>query len=200
MKRILLSVLLLSILLLAACGGGAPADSYAPGNLGTQSYDSDWLSIVFTPGADMVLSTREEMNELMNLTAEQLKADGAIADVSAIATVYEMMATNILDNSNVIVMAEKLAYENLSEDQYITALKEQFAATGFTFTYEEVTETVLAGETYKNLSYRMEMNGVSVCQTMLIRKIGDRMAALSFTYPDTASRDALYACFTPKNP
>lgn len=196
--------LILSSLILAAgvavsCGSandGAAAE-YTRGVLTESTYASEWAGIAFTADDGMEFLTDEEIASLMGIGADIMYGENAdqALDWAEMTVTYEMMATNPADSSNVIVMTEKIP-ESYTVDMYIDAMKQQLAGTEVTLAEESVEEITFLGQTYTDFSHTMQLPDLEVRQSMYLRKIGDRMLAICFSYGDASQLDALSACFS----
>ena len=161
---------------------------YEKGLLTDTSFESEYLNIRFSLPEGFVMATKEDMENLMNIGADAFDIDKITIDYAKVSTIYEMMASSPMGTPNVIVMAEKLMLSNITEDQYIEALKDQLAnlsAMNYTFG-EKIENTTLAGEKYKKLVAEANLSGQSMIQEYIFRKLDDRMIGFVFTYtPET---------------
>lgn len=173
---------------------------YSPGTRTTTEYTSEWLGLKYTLNTDMVMASDDEMNALMgiglDLIYEDSETGAKLLDYAKINTVYDMMAVNMLNSSNVIIMAEKLLLAGMTEEQYLLAVKDQLGQVGLTITYNDTTTRIVEGIEFLELSYTMEITGMVMNQMFLVKKINDRMAILTITYFDQATLDALFAGFS----
>ena len=186
--------------ILTGCGGSKDEVKYTPGVRTTTDYTSEWLGLTYTLDDQSVMATDEEINALMQIGADMLLEgeDGEqLLDYAEIAMVFEMMAIRGDGSNNIIIAAEKLMLENMTEDQYIEALKQQIEAMGVSnYTFNDVTSRTINDVEFKELSYVMEMQGTEIKQMYLIKKLGDRMAAITLTYADEEGLNALLAGFS----
>ena len=115
----------------------------------------------------------------------------------ALNTVYEMMAIDVTNGSNVIVMSEKLPLAAMTVDQYIAAMEQQLSQTTMSIDFGDPEPYTLGSTEFTCLSYSVEANGARMNQLMLLKKVDDRMYAITISYPDTVELAPLLACFSP---
>lgn len=223
MKKLLTMIMALMMLCAVLAGCGPDADNkdnaenntppvsdvqdnaeekieFVPGVRTERDYTNESIGLKFTLNDQMVMASDEEMSNMMELGVDIVFEDTdmgkKLKDISEISTVYDMMAVDIFTNSNVIIMAEKLQFSGITLSQYIDALKIQLDSTGLVSEYKDVYDTELCGITFSNLTYTMSFDGAELIQTMLFEKLGDRIVAISFTYFDDESYNAMLECFS----
>ena len=163
----------------------ASEKEYIPGVRTEKDYTSEVLGLKFTLTDTMVMATDEEILNMMQAGADLYEDSAAgqqMLDYSKISSVYEMMAVDSATGGNVMVVAEKLPFSSMTEEQYIASVKRQYEQTAVEVEYEEVTKTTLGKAEFTNLSYVMTVDGVKANQTMLFKKLGNLMYAVSLTY------------------
>lgn len=188
MKRLLAMALVLAMMAmcLAACGSKKKENAveldkpaYERGKVEGSNWSSEWIGLAFEGGSDFVMSTDEELHSLMEQAGQMF--DLSNIDYSALVNVYEMMAVS-LTGDNVVVATEKLQLSNMTLDQYITAFKAQMEVM-----YGDAVEVVnsesytLAGIEFTKLESIMSVNGISVSQVYLLKKVEDRIVILTFS-------------------
>ncbi len=174
-------------------------EAYVPGTTTETGYSSDYLALEFIPKGTMVMSTEDELYEAMGIGAEFVGIDKKTYDWETVGNAYEMMATDIITGSNVIVLAEKLALKNVTMDQYIEALRVQFKnVESMTVTFDSVNEVTFAGQTYTRIDATTVVNGMNIKQVMLLRKVEDRMFGITVTAMNEGDDDVLLSCFKAK--
>ncbi|MBQ2766204.1 MAG: hypothetical protein IJF48_04395 [Clostridia bacterium] len=189
MKRLslILALLMFAMLTFTACGVTAPITNDAPYEAGTideNGYSSKWLGLSFTPSDNIVIATEEEMRELGMYAEEETGASG----------VYEMMATDAVTFGSVVVLVEAAVAE-LTAEKYVDALKAQLDSQLDGVTYSDVVKEKILGAEYTCFEYGVDAYGVSLNQTMLVRKLADRIVSICFTYSSDAEFEALFDCF-----
>lgn len=171
---------------------------YFPGERTETEYASEWIGLRYTLSSDMVMATDEEINSMMELGADTLDQDNLLAEYAKITTVYEMMAINTLDQSNIIICAEKLPFSATTEEQYLASVKKQMEQiyTGSPITYGDGGQRELGGITFQEMGYLVEHEGYSLYQTYLVKKQDGRMYGIILSYTDEAMLDTLLEGFT----
>lgn len=175
-------------------------EEYVPGERTDTDYTSTTLGLRFTLPENMVMASDEEINQLMQVSVDMMYEDPdtgeMIIDYSQLNTVYEMMAIDVSTGSNVIVMSEKLPLAAMTEEQYITAMEKQLEQTTVDVDFGEPEPYTLGATDFTMLSYSVAANGTQMNQVMLLKKVTDRMYAVTISYPDTAELAPLLDCFS----
>lgn len=161
--------------------------SYQKGIVTNKSFESEYLGLRFKLPSGYIMSTEKELLKLVDV-AKNYANDEYMKnyDYSSANNVYEMMAVS-LKNTNVIVLTEKIPFENITVEQYFDAVKENVTKLypDFEFEFIDDTESVdIAGQSYKKVIIIMSINGIKVNQEYYIRKIGDRILSIAFTFTD----------------
>ncbi len=201
---LLLALFMVITLCLASCGVEGDDVMFAPGVLDDDIYTSEWLGLSFTPSEKMEMADAVELELLMSPPESAYYTDEATGeekiDYSKLGTVYDMLATNIETNGSALVMAQ-YADDEMTAESYIESLKKELegqlageSELGEVI-YGEIKTVKLAGEKYTAFEYSVSAGAVTLRQTMYIRKVGDRIANICFTYSDTAEFDAFVSCF-----
>lgn len=163
------------------------AGEYEKGVLTETGFESKWLNMRFTAPAEAVMSTQEEMDALMGFGTDLIYGDRSqlYEMYIQVTTVYEMQANWIYGMPIVQLLVEKLPYENMSAEQYLSVLKAQLESLG-TPAYvadENMYLVEIAGQKYIDLAMTVDYGGgVYAYQDYCVRKQGDRMVAVIFTY------------------
>ena len=199
MKKLMSAILLLCLLsvTLTACS----SVPYTKGTVTETGFESEFIGIRFTTPEGYVLSGEEEVTQQMQQGAEAFDLDEDIADAAKKTTVYEMMAATPLENPKVLVMVEKAGNSFISVDRYLNNLEKQLAdVDGVAYTFADGLETVeVAGQTYKKSSCTVTLNGQTLHQSYIFRKIGDRMVGFITACSEDKldELDALMRAFEP---
>jgi len=166
-------------------------ETYTKGTLTDTSFESRFLNLRFDLPDGFIMATEEDMAELMNIGAETFGIESEAVDYALISTVYEMMATAPLGAPNVILIAEKLVFRNMTEEQYLNALKAQLSEVpGVDYTFPGDTESVvIAGETYSKLVTELSAHGQTMYQDYIFRRLGDRMIGFIVTFTAETRED-----------
>ncbi len=162
-------------------------EKWSSGNTTANVYTSEFAGFKITsPGGTWEFKDEKTILELMNITVNEgdiLTEEQKEAAVAAKNTIYDAMLSDAATGSNIIVMYENLSVTNsllMSENQYCEILKNQLTATN-SYTVGAATTTEVAGNKYSKLEASATVNGVSVNQCYLIRKIGRYMLAICIT-------------------
>lgn len=176
-------------------------EEYVPGERTDTDYTNTTLGLYFALPETMVMASDDEINQLMQVTAEMMYEDPAtgekIIDYSQLTTVYEMMAIDVATGSNVIVMSEKLPLAAITVEQYISAMENQLKQTTVEVDFGEPESYTLGSTEFTRLNYSVTSNGTEMNQTMLLKKVGSRMYAIAISYPSTVDVSTLLDCFSP---
>lgn len=177
-----------------------PEPEYTPGERTETGYTNAALGLQFTLPANMVMASDEEIDALMAAGAEAMYEDPEtgeqMLDYAQLTTVYEMVAVDVTNGSNVVIICEKLPLEAMTEEQYIEALRAQMAQTTVEADLGEPEPAALGGVDFTALNYTVASNGVETGQTMLVHKQGGRMYAIAISYQLPEQRDAILEAFS----
>ncbi len=162
--------------------------TYQKGNLTETGFESEWLNMRFVAPLDVAMTTREELDVIMGISADLIYKDSSnyVRMLSKLTLVYEMMARHI-SGVTVAVCVELLpnsAYD-MTEEQYLETARDSVrnVDVGALFS-EEFHTRVLAGEEYTGYYSSMDLgNGNEVYQENLVRKKENRMIVVSLSYP-----------------
>jgi hypothetical protein len=106
-------------------------------------------------------------------------------------TVYEMMVSSIIGSPNIILIVEKLPLNNMTEEQYVEALKTQvtepIAAMGFDMVFSASSTVSVAGKTFTMIP--AEIPGIAN-QDYYIKRYDNRMAVLIVSYSEDTIGEA----------
>ena len=209
MKKLslLLAIFMALTLCFASCGVKPDDTLFSPGTLEENVYMSEWLGLSFTPADKMEMADAVELEFLMSPDESVYYTDEATGekkiDYSKLGTVYDMLATNTETNSSAIVMAQ-YADEEMTVEAYIESLKEELESQLFgeselgNIVYAKEKTVKLAGAKYTAFEYSVSAGVMTLKQTMYIRKVGERIANICFTYSDAAELDLFVNCFKAK--
>ena len=178
MKKILIMVMVVCIAS-SACAQQKKTSNYERGKLTENGFESKFLNIKFTLPKGFVMATEEDMLRMMGIGAD---ITGANKKIIELTTVYEMMASAVTGYPNVIIMVEKPILSNITEEQYIDALKTGLLSVS-AMDYEiddQITSVEIAGNNYKQLSANLP--SMNIIQNYLIRKQDGRVIAFITTY------------------
>lgn len=198
----LVVLMLIAITMFSGCKKESSKLEYSKGTIDGDTFESEFLNLKFTTPKGYTMFPEEVMNEYVQFTSDIIykDKDQQVIDYAEAVAVYEMMCAESVTNSpNVNIVIENLLGREISLDDYIEASKQQLLGTGIDYTFGDTTEEVeIAGEKYMVLDCVGNYSGQELLQQMYIRKVGDRMMLLTFTYTEDTveGKDALLAGFT----
>ncbi len=217
-KLALLAAVLMVLALFAGCGkpqeqSSAPEESstteqsssvvepekkeYTAGVRTEKEYTSEWMGLKYTLSDSMVMATDEEILQYMEAGDEMLYTDSGEIDYENLGIVYEMAAVDATTSENLSIVVEKLALSGMSEAQYMEAVKQTLAQVdNAEVTLGEESTCMVAGLEFRRIDYSMDLGGQTLMQTMLFRKMDDRMVGMTFTYLEEASLEAMLSGFS----
>lgn len=172
--------------------------AYVPGESTATGWKSSFIGLQYTPDSSMVMATKQEIENMMELGADVMFQENGqqMVDWAKVTTVYEMMATNTSNGSNVIICAEKLTLSNMTEAQYMEALKKQLGSVYTSGQFSDVTSMTVAGIQFSRMDLKASLQGVSINQTYLCVKIENRMIGLICTCTTANALDSLLKGFS----
>ena len=169
---------------------------YVRGTSNTTGWKSEFLGLQFKASATMTMSTEEEMLAMMQLGQEYVNGSAQI-DYTTLDNVYEMMAVD-LNNSNVIVMAQKLPLANMTEQTIALGMKQNLESqTGLNYVVTDPFEFTFCGKDCVALDASASINGLTVSQSYIIMKVEDRVCAIAITSNTEGFLEQALACFSP---
>lgn len=201
-----LSVVLLVLVLLAALLPQDALSDAAPvpmlGSVSESTYWNDQLSIGFElPGSDWYFYSEEEILEINQLTGEMLGEDYQKA-LDSLNGYTGMYAANSVTRENVNITVEKLSGLNtllISEESYmqigIKGLEEalkQMGVEDFVCSSEDLT---VGGETHPGSRVSYTLQGVPICQTLVVIKSDSKMLTLTVTAMQADACDSILEGF-----
>jgi len=206
MKRIIITTfLILMIFLLCGCSifytafDNALPDNLTRGAIEDNVYSSAYAGLVFTAPDGWVFATDDELADLMDLSTDAMS--DAVMEFSDEAlkkqVLYDMQAKDSSTGTNVLLLYENLALTGntgISETNYLEQTIKQFEAADVQYTFGEITETELCGQTYQMV--QAEMTDYGVIQYYYARKIDKYMLCIVTSLPAAGDETAIMDCFT----
>ena len=208
MKKILAMLLVLLMAVgMVACGNGTGGTSQQPENTNfvrgewtDNLYVNEFLNLKFTLPEGWNKASDEEIAEMMGLATEFAAGDSSYSTAYNDAkNVYDMVAQDTTNGTNIIVMAENLALSvggtSYDEKAYADTVSQQLAAQenlDYTFA-EEPSEISIDGETY--LILKATLYDGQMCQNYLMRRVGKYMETIVITFPVEVEFDSVLAQF-----
>lgn len=208
LKKIFAIALLAGTLTLVACGGNnkdigntatetAKEDKkeYVPGKYTDTGYESEFLGIRFKTPEGFKLSTREELDGMMNVTPDDAgdEGDELQEKYAERAVIFELYVTNENATANMNISLEKAS---TSLEEYIENFKSQMVnVADMSVQLTGETEDVeVAGATYKKLAFTgsIEALGLEMKQECYLREVGNRIMVMTVSNTgDNAGVEAL---------
>ena len=184
-----LCVLLLCSVLVGCSGQSEGTQSYPEYTVGTRTsttFTSEWMKLTYTLTDDMVMETDDQIAQLTQAGNEQVT--------------YEAVASNS-NGSSIVIVAEKLSSSSMDENQYLSSAKKQLQnSKNYEITFEETGKQTVAGQEFVTLPYAVTVNNngtkMTITQTILCKKQGDRMICVTLTYPDKDNYEKMLAGFS----
>lgn len=168
----------------------AAADAFDRGSVTGQTYSSSFSGLSMTVPETWVFSTEDELLEMMNIAGDGQTAESVKKALVDQVTIYDGMANNPANGTNVIVMYENLAKEvpdvnAVTMKDYLVSFKLQLTSnsgSNYTLIGDE-TDISLCGETYRKLVYKIDVtaSGDTYYQAYYLRKIGNYMNCIIST-------------------
>ena len=164
-------------------------DTYTKGTVTEEGFSSEWMNLRFTCQPGVVMSTQEELDEVMQQGAALMYGENAdeALNYASLTTVTEMMA-KYANGANVLIQTERLPilYLSLSEENYLATLVENLknsAAKPEVVTGENYYIADIGGETFTGISVAADYGvGQVVYQEYIARKKESRMIVIAVTY------------------
>lgn len=171
---------------------------FTKGKLTENGWESEWLGMRYVPEDGMVMSTEEELNEIMGLSMEMLSEDFNELQLqyAELHTVYEMMCTASDNASNINMTLEKLPMQ-IDIDTYVglfLAQAGEMSAMSMNVINEGEDVTV-AGRDFKKLQCEVEYEGVTLYQDYYMAIVEDRAQIIVVSYIDEAEAESLVSGF-----
>ncbi len=199
----LLLGILMILVLLVGCNADAPDPNGAAGNPGTTDeepgkndlskgeregdvYKNKFLGFEFTKPASWVYSTDEEIAAAMNIAVDQILGDNFKEALKNNPAIFDMMVVDSITRTNINVVYENLQLSfasNITEEQYVEAIKHQLSATsGMTISFPETLEKVKLGQTeFTKCVCETTMGGATVTQVFYLKNVDGYMASMTVT-------------------
>ncbi len=167
------------------------ASEFVKGIVTENGWESEYLGLRYTAPEGMAMSTEEELNAMMGLGEEVISEDFSELQLeyAKMSSVYEMMSTDEMGITNVVVTAEKLLVNGMDAEAYADAVRQGLESVSqIDYTISEENEAVtIAGLDFIKVSSVADYSGVSMYQDYYIGIIGDRALSIAVTYVDQSA-------------
>ncbi len=119
--------------------------------------------------------------------------------ISKLADIYDMMASDVTEDSSIMVLMQDLNQHGLggtSASEYLEIMKLQFVSDNATFETGDVSEVSYSGNTYSMMKVvTTPKEGTEVTQYFFVREANERMLTVMLTFPsaDPINPDTIFA-------
>ena len=188
-KTVALLLALVTVFLLVGCNSGrAGKAELSRGTIEGNVYKNDYLGFQFTKPDSWVYSTDEEIAAVTNMGAELLGENFKEA-LENNPSIYDMMVVDSITRNNINIGYENLSKtlsSNITEEQYVEALKRQFEnISAISITFPDTYDTVKLGENeFTRVICSATSYGVEMTQVYYLHKIDGYMAFIIVTIQD----------------
>lgn len=165
-----------------------PAPWFEPGQWADGVYTNSQAGITITLPKGWTAFTEEELKQVMNAGYEQLSDEQKKQydmNLQNQQTVYDLGASGADGQSSFFFLAENLGLSpitaRMSEEPYLEVVKRQLEETQLNYTFGEIGEREIAGETWNVLSTEC----MGMVQWYAVHKADKRMEALIITVPES---------------
>ena len=176
----------------------AEEGKFAKGILTENGWESEWLGMRYVTADGMVMSTEEELNELMGLSKEMLSEDFSELQLkyAELSTVYEMMCTASDQVTNVSVSIENVMID-IDTDTFIDMFKatlSELSAMSMTI-INEGEDVTLAGKEFKKLQCEVDYEGIGILHDYYLAMQDGRAISIVVTYLNEETAEELMSGF-----
>lgn len=168
------------------------------GTIENNTYSSTYTGLTFTKPDSWTYSSDEEIADLISVSADDLDMNAFSQTATQIASVYDMMVTDILTGTNVIIGYENVSITNggsISEKDYMDAIQ---ASLPDTLPSELIAQSnvTLGDNSYLRTDFNVSSQGVEMLQTYYIRSMGDFVNFAIVTIPSGYDISDIEAMFS----
>ncbi len=181
--------LIIALLLMCAALVACSQEEFTVGTRTEKEYMSEWMGLKYTLNDNMKMASDSELNALMGIT----DSDKDI-DYSSLNAVYELLATNTINNNNITIMVDKPAAD-YSEEEYCEEMMSQLRTLD-DFTSGELKKADIDGIDFFEIDYSFSISGTSFKQACFLKKMGDRMVVITLTFGNEEGKQMLLSGFT----
>lgn len=148
------------------------------------TYTSEYAGITFTMPENWISATDEQIASMMSVSVDIMSDAGleVSEEMLQLQAIYDMMATDTLTGTSVLVMYENLAVvvggSSYTEKQYLEEVSKQLDTASMGNANEEITEETLCGNTYTVMKVELEVQDISATQYYYMRKIDKYMQGI----------------------
>lgn len=157
------------------------------------TYENAFIGIGCTLDSSWTFSTEEEIMALNNMGAELIAEEYQEALKNA-TVIYDMMATKDNMTDTIQVVLEKLnplqiVALNVADNYNAVSdvLKQTYESAGGSDYKDEISKLTIDSETFDAMNVSVNINGVTIYQTILSIKCGSYLATITFTATEAAA-------------
>lgn len=177
-----------------------PSKTLTRGTIEGTVYTNEFLGFTFTRPSSWVYSTDDEIAAALNIGLEALGQEKFKESLENSDSLYDMMVKDILTGNNVSVGYENLKASlssNITEEQYLEAVKTQLAAIpNMQYTFSDTGETIKLGDTtFYKMVCTAEYSGFTMTQVYYLHKVDNYMGFIIATFVTDFSIADFEACF-----
>ncbi len=170
-------------------------DNYEKGTLTDTSFESKYLNLKFDLPEGYTMFTEQQLFEKLKRDSKLVLGDLNEDEFDYVNArlVYEMVAKSTANTPSIIISIEKLDSSDITEQEYLSFLKENIKDYIDLATVNKEDKTVeLAGQNYLSNEFEYDVSGQKVMQDYYLRRIDRRMVQIIITYTeDSANKDIL---------
>ncbi len=168
--------------------GDPPKAELSRGTVSGSVYTNNYLGFTFNAPGTWVYSTDEEIARMINVGVEAVLGSAFKETLKDLPSIYDMMVVDVTTHSSVNIGYENLSKtysSNITEEQYLAAVKAQFAAIpNMTVVFPDTYETVKLGQTdFLKAVCSVTTQGVTMTQVYYVHKVDGYMSFVIVTIP-----------------
>lgn len=145
------------------------------------TYTSEYAGITFAMPENWISATDEQIASAMSISADIMSDAGVEVseEMLQLQAIYDMMASDTLTGTSVLVMYENLAVvvggTSYTERQYLEEVSKQLNTASMGSAYDDITEETLCGNKYTVMKVELEVQDISATQYYYVRKVDKYM-------------------------
>ncbi len=171
---------------------------YTQGSWTGVEFASEWFGFRYKPTQGIIVtseSTLKEINATLSMNFDGPNAE--LEDYTKMQIAYEVMAKTGDGTTTLEVLSEKIFADDLTVEQYAEILTMELSIThGKNVSFNEHTTRLLGNTYYLDLTSVIDIEGITVYQTVLLSRKGDRFATVLINYRETTKFEELLTGFS----
>ncbi len=156
------------------------SSNFVSGQQNANSYRNEQLNIAFDLPNGFMLYTPSMLAYLMSGDEEDI--NNVPFDFSFFAQSYEFIAMKDGAFPKLTLVVEKEIKNDLSLDDYVMSYSSALKNLGYQENSSDTSDTLIAGENYRHLSFSIEENSETIIQDFYFRKLNDLLIYFSCSY------------------